>query len=503
MIDKAALTAVQESYRNNAVNFYNSKGPLLSNEIIQNAAKARGLDVSVNNNRTYFFKNEFYIGGLVGVRSSLMSPNVAKKCRQKYHTQVALREKGIPVPHGKLFDDTEFEKALSWVKTLNRRVVVKPVDYEGGKGVTVNVGTATLASAWDHCIGVLKNIKRNKIKILVETYHLGIDVRAIVINKKFVCATTRLPANVIGDGVNTVQSLISNKNKKRSFNPHLVVNPIVVNDYTRFLLEKQLLTLDSIPKKDQVVLLHEVTSIGYSADTVDVTDTVSNELKDLAVRAVHAIPGLDYAGVDIIAATYKNADKAVVNEINTYNTLRMHYYPMMGKARDPGGYLIDYFLEKYKLISHLTLNEINNRFSEAMSEHNVHMAIVYLYHIIDRYTNPPLQLYVKLARLYQEDGNYHMANTILKAAANNNGNEIINDIVLMNLDFQRKVKKLNRQLVRIKKSKSKLENKCAILKKQNVKLNNKCKSIEESRIWRYSEPLRKVTRLIKGIWKSR
>jgi len=521
MINKTVIKVIQSLYQEYAINYYNKWEPSPDiKDIIRKAAKINGLEVLINRNNTYFYKDGVYVGGLVRNRSSFVTSKTAEICRQKYNTLVILKENGIPVADGKVFDICRFEEALNWVKKHNRRVVVKPANYEGGKGVTVNVNEVSFPKAWEYCVVALK--KKKDKKILVETYHPGVDIRLLVINKRVICATTRLPANVIGDGVNTIRYLIQRKNQQRLFNPYLREKLIVINDHVKALLKHQLLSLDSIPQKDRVVLLDEVTNVARSAEPVDVTDIISDQLKDLAIRAVQTIPGLDYAGVDVIATSFYSATNAIVNEINTYNDIRMHYYPVLGKPRDPANYLIKCFLKKHELFVNCSLQELNDSVYTAIKQQNTHEAIAALHHVLTRYSKPPLKLFIKLSRLYLEDNNLVMAEEMFKKAyvLCDEDKDTIDDIILIiNAYKQVKVEELNKQLKHNKreldktiKAKLKYESKYKLRKKQNEELKNKIvsyseemkrlkikyKRIKQSRIWRYSKPLRSILKLVRG-----
>lgn len=480
--------------------------------IFQKTANNKGLLVEINRKRTYFYKNEMLVGGLVGYRSSSISPGTVRICRQKQQTFKALKSKGIPVPEGKVFDRTEFNKAQRWVRKLGKDVVVKPASFEGGKGVTVKVDISFFSDAWEHCLETLEKYNKKDMGIIIETYHPGVDIRAIVIDDRFICAASRLPANVIGDGQNDICSLVELKNREKSKNPFLKNRLIRFNSYKEKLLYRQGFSLEYVPKKDEVVLLDEVSNLSRGGDLADVTDIVCDDLKSLAIRAAKTFPDLDYAGVDIITPGLDSVEKSVVNEVNNYNNIMMHYYPVFGSPRDPASSLIKHFLNKYEKLSNHPLDDLLIDANKAIEQNNNTEAIILLHHALNYYKKPPVKLYVKLARLYVEDNYSTKAKVFLeKASAHCQDEEMISviqdvvDVVAMQAGLQERIGKLkdrlrvgDKRLKRAKNRIARMKSQTTRLKQRNKDLGVKVKElnrIKRSHFWRYYKGFKKIARL--------
>src|SRR5699024_3239775 len=97
----------------------------------------------------------------------------------------------------------------------------------------------------------------------------------------------------------------------------------------------------SVPQKSQRVFLRPQGSYLKERDPVDITDSMSNEIKEIAVKAMHSIPGLTHCDVDMIV----NEETGVgyVNEINSRPQISNHIFPIEGLARDIPAAIIDFY----------------------------------------------------------------------------------------------------------------------------------------------------------------
>lgn len=479
--------------------------------IISTAAKNKRLQVEINKKRSYFYKDGILVGGLVGKRSSTIPIGTVRSCKQKQLAYEVLKNKMVPVPKLKAFRKNEHNVAFRWAKELGKKVVVKPDSFEGGKGVTVNVDISFFLDAWKYCVEILEHHNKKNMDIIVETYHPGVDIRAIIIGGRFICATSRLPANVIGDGKSDIRTLIGMKNNCKAKNPFLKSKMIKIDTYSESLLRSQGICLDCVPNESEVVILDEVSNLNRGGEPVDVTDIICDDLKTLAIRAAQSFPDLDYAGIDIITPTFNSAEKAVVNEVNNYNNILMHYYPVFGTPRDPAGALIKYFMGKYENLKSHQLDDLLVKADKAIEQNNNTQAIILLQHAMAHYSKPPVKLLVNIARLYQADNYPAKVREILNvAAANYQDGEmlsIIQDIMAMQSYAQDQTDKLKDKLMirqeRLKRARKRIarqKNQIIELKQRNKKLRAKEKElnrIKRSRFWYYYRGLRKISRFFK------
>lgn len=179
--------------------------------------------------------------------------------------------------------------------------------------------------------------------LLLEGQVAGTECRYFPVGDRVIAVAERRPANVIGDGRLTVRELIDLKNASRAGHPALV--PIAMDSETMDLLTGQGLGPDGVQSAGQLVQLKRVSNISQGGDSIDITDEVHDDLKELAVKALRSIPTLSYAGVDIIAENHRASiagQQAVVLELNWFPMMIMHHAPAVGQPRDVAGAIVDY-----------------------------------------------------------------------------------------------------------------------------------------------------------------
>lgn len=264
-------------------------------------------------------------------------------CDDKYLTKKYLRQANVPVPDGEFFSEKSTDdEIIKYVKKLGFPLVLKPTDANGGRGVFSNI---TSMSSFKRAL----NIVRNKLEfnnVIVEKHVEGEEYRVIVVDDKVVGVLNRVPANVKGDGVSSIRELVNMKNKERRNNPHLRSRRIKIDDVSIAVLEKQGYDLESVPEKGKTVNLRFTSNLSTGGDSVDLTDEVPQELKQIAINATKAIPGLITSGIDIIV----NSDKEeyMVIEANTKPGLGGHLFPVIGKPRNIPKAMIDLYFPKTK-----------------------------------------------------------------------------------------------------------------------------------------------------------
>jgi cyanophycin synthetase len=125
--------------------------------------------------------------------------------QDKQLTKRLLGAAGVPVPAGRAVADAD--DAWKAAQEIGLPVVVKPLDGNQGKGVTVNI---TSEEALRKAYAVAATFRDD---ILVERYMPGNDFRLLVVGDKLVAAARRDPPKVVGDGVSTIAQLVEQVNK--------------------------------------------------------------------------------------------------------------------------------------------------------------------------------------------------------------------------------------------------------------------------------------------------
>jgi cyanophycin synthetase len=273
-----------------------------------------------------------------------------------------LQTLGFPVPGG---DIVLFEKeALAVAREIGYPVAVKPVVGHKGIGVTAGVQDAKeLESAYSRALAAIP--EDQPTRIIVEKSISGTDFRLLCVNGKFVAATERRPASVVGDGYLTIAELIRQQNRKpeRLDSPTSPMSKIQVDEAMELCLEEQGLSLDSVIKKDHTVFLRKVANLSAGGMSIDATSTVHDDNIILAQDIAQHFR-LTCLGIDVIAKnlaeSWKSNNFAII-EINAAPGILMHLNPAVGESVDVPSHILDTFFESGKdaRIPIITFNKIS------------------------------------------------------------------------------------------------------------------------------------------------
>ena len=261
-------------------------------------------------------------------------------------TKDVLATCNVPVPKGKGFpEEATDEEIIAFSKTIEFPIVFKPTNASLGDGVVTNINSN------EEFLDALHYVRHDLEygEVIVEQHVHGPEYRLYVVDDEVVAAYNRIPANITGDGIHTIEELIDMKNFERRQNARLNSCLIHIDIEILEFIEKKGYDKTSIPPKGEYILLREKTNVSSGGDPLDVTDEISSDIKKIAVDTVKAIPGLHHAGVDIIINENKNLkDPAYVLEINATAQIGGILYPLRGKARNIPGAIIDYYFPETK-----------------------------------------------------------------------------------------------------------------------------------------------------------
>ncbi|NJL85747.1 MAG: cyanophycin synthetase [Leptolyngbyaceae cyanobacterium SM1_1_3] len=256
----------------------------------------------------------------------------------KEGTKRILQDAGVPVPRGTVIHYLdELEEAVETVGGFP--IVVKPLDGNHGRGITINIDSWSQAeSAYDAARAVSKGV-------IVERFYRGRDHRVLVINGKVVAVAERIPAHVVGDGESTVEDLIAatNRDPRRGEGHENILTRIEVDRTSWQLLDQKGYTLETVLAKDEICYLRATANLSTGGIAIDRTDEIHPKNLWLAQRVAKII-SLDIAGIDIvtedITRPLRETDGVVV-EVNAAPGFRMHFSPSEGIPRNVAEPLID------------------------------------------------------------------------------------------------------------------------------------------------------------------
>jgi len=255
----------------------------------------------------------------------------------KEETKLLLDAAQIPVPKGTVI---RTEEGLNdAIESLGYPLVIKPIDGNHGKGNTTNI------TNYEQALKAFAAAKEFNRSLIVEKFITGYDFRALVINYKFICAALRTPASVTGDGEHTIQWLIdeTNKDPRRGYGHEKVLTQITVDQFTQKMLDDHGYTLETIPKKNELVLLKPTANLSTGGTSSDVTDEV-HPANIFMFERIARIIGLDICGIDIMATDLQTAvseNGGAVLEVNAAPGFRMHLEPAKGLPRNVAEPVID------------------------------------------------------------------------------------------------------------------------------------------------------------------
>ncbi len=252
-------------------------------------------------------------------------------------TKKMLDDAAMPVPKGDICLDEEDLKAA--IDRIGYPIVIKPLDGNHGKGASINV------KDWDNAVAGLEFAKKYSRKVIVERFITGFDFRVLVINNVMVAAAQRVPAHVKGDGIHNIEKLIAleNQDPRRGYGHENVLTEIEVDRDTLDLLAKLNYSLETVPKKGEIVYLKSTANLSTGGTSIDVTDMVHPENIFLAERVSRVI-GLDVCGIDIMAPNLTQPLKengGSILEVNAAPGFRMHLAPSEGLPRNVAAPVID------------------------------------------------------------------------------------------------------------------------------------------------------------------
>ncbi|HVG09731.1 MAG TPA: cyanophycin synthetase [Thermoanaerobaculia bacterium] len=257
-------------------------------------------------------------------------------------TNQILHDLGLPVPRQHRVRTVE--GAVEAAGELGYPVVVKPLDGNHGRGVSINLTSEEqVRAAFDEAC------ERSSV-VIVESFLEGHDYRILVVNGKVLAVSQRVPGHVLGDGVHTIGQLIEtvNTDPRRGVGHEKVLTRLEADPQAERLLEQAGLTLDSVLPAGEVFSLRSTGNLSTGGTAIDRTDVIHYDNRIMAERAVKAV-GLDVGGVDFIspdiARSYKEVGGGIV-EINAAPGFRMHVAPTEGTPRDVAGPVIDMLFPK-------------------------------------------------------------------------------------------------------------------------------------------------------------
>lgn len=310
---------------------------------IKNAAIDAGIPVTRVGNgsilRLGYGKYQKMVEGTISQNTNCIAVDIAS---DKILTKQILKERGLPVPEGDVAYNED--EAISIAEEIGYPVAIKPYNGNQGKGVYLNITNKEEVSI------AYRNAKNYSELVIVEKNIKGKHYRVLVVGEKVIAVSERIPANIVGDGIHTINELIENENKNplRGYEHEKPLTKLNIDVISKMILKKQGFELNDIPSKGVRVYLRESANLSTGGTAIDRTDEIHPYNIEISVRAAKAI-GLDIAGIDITMENIKNpltSGNGAIIEINAAPGIRMHHYPTKGKPRNAAAAIIDMLFPK-------------------------------------------------------------------------------------------------------------------------------------------------------------
>jgi cyanophycin synthetase len=255
----------------------------------------------------------------------------------KEETNRILGDLGLPVPRQELVRSAD--GAVRAARRLGYPVVVKPLDANHGRGVSLDLGSEAEVRA------AFEKAREHARSIVVESFLAGFDHRMLVVGGELVAVAKRVPGHVVGDGEHSIAELVElvNADPRRGIGHEKVLTRIELDAQAERLMEAKGVTQSTVLPRGETFFLRGTGNLSTGGTAIDLTDVVHPDNREMAIRAAKAI-GLDVCGVDFITPDVSESYREVgggICEVNAAPGFRMHVAPTEGKSRDVAGPVMD------------------------------------------------------------------------------------------------------------------------------------------------------------------
>jgi GNAT-family acetyltransferase (TIGR03103 family) len=259
--------------------------------IIVEEAHRRGIEVHVDDADAGLFTLS-HGGRWVRCRESLSDLTTAVSmtlCQDKSLTHRVLKAAGLRLPSQQLAGDAGDNRAFL---EAHGQIVVKPLDGEQGHGVAVNL--RTLEDVQD----AIERAHAFDSRVLLESYHQGLDLRIVVIGFDVVAAAIRRPAEIIGDGSHAIGALIEAQSRRRAAATS-GESTIPMDEETQRTVHDAGYDFDSVLPPGERLAVRRTANLHTGGCLEDVTGILHPVLAEAAIRAARALD-IPVVGLDLM-----------------------------------------------------------------------------------------------------------------------------------------------------------------------------------------------------------
>lgn len=256
-------------------------------------------------------------------------------------TKRLLSANNVPVPKGKTFEaDIDNEKLISYSNEIGFPIVLKTI--KSNRNLFVNIqSTEELNEV------LTKNEKRLRSReLMIEKFIDGEEIHLFIIECQVVSAIQKKPVKVMGNGKDSIKKLVKKLNEEQKLHLHLNTKIIKINKRFKNVLSKQNYKVNSIPEKNELIYLHDQKNISNNRDSIDVTNQMTKEIINNAIKAGKSITNAPYYEVKMIADFKKN--NGTILTVNAKPDIADYLFPTEGQSKDIPKKIIDYYFPATK-----------------------------------------------------------------------------------------------------------------------------------------------------------
>lgn len=228
-------------------------------------------------------------------------------------------QENIPFPRSRYFKDATSFSHDAAALDLQFPVVFKKSNGKKSVGIRTNIKSFEELS---------KIVADSDGSFIIQEMVFGKEYRVLVYKDRLLGALELVPPQIIGNGIDTIETLIQKKNTN-------LQKKILLNEKVMQTLEKNNLTLNTVPEKDTCISLQENSCLAEGGSSIDCTDIIHEDMLEL-VRKSARVVNMKLAGIDIICEDISidpRKQKVSFLETNSSPSLSIHYDPTVGKSR--------------------------------------------------------------------------------------------------------------------------------------------------------------------------
>lgn len=226
---------------------------------------------------------------------------------------------GVPFPRSRYFKNNTSFPSDATDLDLKFPVVFKKSNGKKSIGIHTNIGSFPELE---------KIVSASDGSFIIQEMVFGKEYRILIYRDRILGALELVPPQILGNGVDTVSTLIQNKNAG-------LQQKIIINEKVIQTLKKNGLSLETIPEKESCISLQENSCLAEGGSSIDCTDIVHKDMLELAQKAARTV-NMRLAGIDLICEDISidpSKQKVSFLETNSFPSLSIHYDPTVGETR--------------------------------------------------------------------------------------------------------------------------------------------------------------------------